>query len=63
MVGSHNPDNLTSFVLRIPMPLKNMIKLYAHTRHLSINAAMRELMETHPAMTALYRSLTHEDQD
>lgn len=58
MVGSHNPDDLTCFMLRIPTPLKNMVKLYASTRKLSINMAMRELMETHPAMIALYRSLT-----
>jgi hypothetical protein len=63
MAGSHNPDDLTPFVLRIPAPLKNIVTVYAKQRHLSVNRTMRELLETHPAITMLYRSLTREDEE
>ena len=45
MAGSHNPDDLVPFVLRVPAPLKDMVKLYAQSRHLSMNMAFRELIE------------------
>jgi hypothetical protein len=61
MGGPHNPDDLTPFVLRIPLPLKDLVKVYARNRHLSLNMAMRELMETHPSIAELYRGLTGEE--
>ena len=45
------------YSLRISPGLRELVKLYAASRELSFNAAVRELIETHPAIGQVYRQL------
>ena len=58
MAGSHNTDDIDPFLLRIPKPLKDLLRLYAGSRRLSLNRAIWELCETHPGVQAFYKRLT-----
>lgn len=57
MAGSHNPDDIDTFLLRIPKPLKDLLRLYADGRRKSLNRAIWELCETHPSITAFYERI------
>lgn len=46
-----------ALLLRIPPPLHDLVKVYAKRRSLSVNRAIRELMESHPELQRLYQEM------